>query len=91
VRGGVYPLAFRKDLEDGCLIGLFNLSLDPWPHAEFDLAHVGRVAAIERLTPAGRWVKEPGVRTKRAGGRMVLRYPRPVAFDEPLFLTVRWK
>ena len=32
VRGGVWPLALRKECADHTtLLGLFNLGLDPWP------------------------------------------------------------
>jgi hypothetical protein len=90
VRGGVYPLALRKDIGTRTLLGLFNLSLDPWPFVEFDLADARRARRIERLTPSGRWVRAPAVTVRYAGGRVAVRCADAVAFDAPLFLTVEW-
>jgi hypothetical protein len=98
VRGdGVYPLALRKDLDDGrTLLGLFNLTLDPWTDVEFELASRRQPGAIEVLTPAGAW--EPAraagakrVGARKVGGRVHVTWREPVPFDQPLFLTVGWK
>lgn len=93
VRGeGVYPLALRKDLEDGrALLGLFNLTLDPWPEVEFELAARREPAAIEVLTPEGRWERTRRAVAQKKGRRVLLKYRQAVPFDEPLFLTVSWK
>jgi len=91
VNGGVYPLAFRKDSSDFTLLGLFNLTLDPWPHAEFELADNRSVAKVEALDVGGRWRTEKRVKVVRRGGCLTLRYECPVSFDQPLILSVWWK
>lgn len=93
VRGeGVYPLALRKDLEDDrTLLGLFNLTLDPWPEVEFEMAARRQPATVEVLTPAGKWVATRRVVAEKRGGRVLLRYREAVPHDQPLFLTVNWK
>ena len=89
---GVYPLALRKDLEDGrTLLGLFNLTLDPWPAVELELAAASAPAAIETLTPEGEWVPAPHAEAEKTGGRVLLHHRGDVPFDAPLFLTVTWE
>ncbi len=55
MNGGVYPLAFRKDCDGFCLLGLFNLTLDAWPEVEFELAGVREIEKLELLSENGRW------------------------------------
>jgi len=90
-RGGVYPLAFRKDCEDQTLLGLFNLTLDPWPHVEFELADGRRVDKLELLSPGGRWQQSRHLAASCKGGKITIRCDRPVLCDAPLMVTVRWK
>ena len=91
VRGGVYPLALRKDMEESTLLGLFNLSLDPWPEVEFALADRREVAGLQVLSPKGRWEKSRKVSSDKKGGRVTVRYGGEVPHDEPLFVHVIWK
>jgi len=91
VRGGVYPLALRKDVEGSTLLGLFNLSLDPWPEVEFVLADRREVASLEVLTQKGKWEKSRKVSAEKKGGRVAVRYRGAVSHDEPFFVTVNWK
>jgi len=93
VRGdGVYPLALRKDLDDGrTLLGLFNLTLDPWTEVEFELAERRVPGAIEVLTPNGRGERARKTRVEKKGGRVLVTWNEAVPFDQPLFLTVSWK
>ncbi|MFC1526671.1 hypothetical protein ACFL6X_07675 [Candidatus Latescibacterota bacterium] len=89
---GVYPLALRRDLKDGrCLLGLFNLTLDPWSEVELELEARREPGAIEVLTPGGKWERTKKAAAEKKGGRVLLRYRGAVPFDEPLFLTVSWK
>jgi len=90
VRGGVYPLAFRKDCGAFSVLGLFNLTLDPWEYVEFDLFDKRRPERIEALTPKGQWRKSEAVTVRKQSGRHCIVFGKPVAFDEPLFLTVHW-
>ena len=55
VRGGVYPLGLRKDLGDKTLLGLFNLSLDPWEKVEFKFSDKRTIEKTELLTATGDW------------------------------------
>jgi len=91
VRGGVYPLTFRKDLEGSTLLGLFNLSLDPWPEVEFTLADRREVAGLEVLSPKGRWERSRKVSWEKKAGRIAVRYRGGVPHDEPLFVNVIWQ
>lgn len=91
VNGGVYPLAFRKDTGEETLLGLFNLTLDPWPSVEFRLHDKRRIARLERLTAKGVWRTAPDVVLGRRNGCHVVRQERPVVFDRPLVLAIRWQ
>ena len=91
VRGGVFPLALRKDMEGSTLLGHFNLSLDPWPEVEFVLADRREVAGLEVLTQKGKWEKSRKVSAARKAGRITVRYRGEVPHDEPLFVSVIWR
>ena len=93
VRGdGVYPLVLRKDLYDGrALLGLFNLTLDPWADVEFELVSRRQPGRIEVLTPAGKWETTRRAKAEKRGGRVLVTWRGDVPFDQPLFLTVTWK
>lgn len=87
VRGGVWPLALCRVCDDGTvLLGLFNLSLDPWPYAEFDLSASLALEGLERLRADGRWAADGALAAERRDGRAVVRYNGAVPFDEPLFV-----
>lgn len=88
VRGGVYPLAFRKDCDGHTLLGLINLSLDPWPEVEFEFADRRPVAATRVLSPAGRWNSDRRLRCTQKAGRTTVRFEGEVPFDQPLFVAV---
>ena len=90
-RGGVYPLAFRKDCEDQTLLGLFNLTLDPWPHVEFELADRRKVKKLELLSPGGRWQQSRHLSASSRGGKVTVRYDRSVPCDAPLMVTINWE
>lgn len=90
VRGGVYPLALRKDCRNQTLLGLFNLTLDPWPYAEFALWDKRSVQKVEILTPSGRWLPARDADISRDACGVIVRHGRPVSFDAPLFLTLHW-
>ncbi|MBA3686759.1 MAG: hypothetical protein H0W72_16165 [Planctomycetes bacterium] len=93
VDGGVYPLALRKDRDGATLLGLFNLSLDPWPHAVFTIADARRVAVVRLLDAGGRWRKPARgeVRITRRGAQQVIECRRAVPFDAPLFIDLTWR
>lgn len=87
--GGVYPLAFRKDLASGqTLLGMFNLSLDPWDGVEFELARDAKVKSLKVLDHDGRWVARHGLSSQRRNGTTVVRFFGSVPFDQPLFVLV---
>ena len=95
VKGGVYPLAFRKDCPGRVLLGLFNLSLDPWPGAEFRLADIPdglTLSAVspEVLTSEGVWKTSSRTEISGDGNGLNLVHRGPVAFDEPLFLSLEF-
>jgi len=90
VRGGVWPLALRKECADHTtLLGLFNLGLDPWPQVEFDLPADTAVTSLERLTVDGHWHADAALTCELRHGRRVVCHSRPVPFDEPLFVRLR--
>jgi hypothetical protein len=91
VRGGVYPLAFRKDLPNATLLGLFNLSLDAWENVVFELSDSREIRQIEQLTSAGKWIQAKDVSPERADATHFLKVNRAVPFNQPLFLTIFWK
>ena len=95
VRGGVYPLAFRRDCGNGTLLGLVNLTLDVWPSVEFVVpAQDSRFAdamRIERLTAAGAWEESEMVSVTHEGKSVVIRYREAVPFDQPVYLAVNWR
>jgi len=91
VRGGVYPLAFRKDCADYSVVGAFNLSLDPWPSIEFELADARRIEKLEVLSPSGIWRKSKVVSSRASKGMVTLEYAREVPFDRPVMITIHWK
>ncbi|MCY2926498.1 MAG: hypothetical protein NT031_13860, partial [Planctomycetota bacterium] len=78
VDGGVYPLAFRKDCGDTSLLGLFNLTLDAWPSAEFTLAEKRRVVGMKVLKQDGRWAKSKALSSRKRAGSLVVSYDAPV-------------
>ncbi len=94
VRGGAYPLAFRKDTGNQSLLGLFNLTLDAWPCAELLLsaseAPARDIVRVEILTPAGQWTASKAVAIESQNDKTLIRYQEPLRFDQPLFLTVYW-
>ncbi len=92
VQGGVFPLGFRKDTESFTLLGLFNLSLDPWPEVEWILGDFSRKpVGIEWLTPEGRWQKDGASALGKKGRSVTIHWGEAVPFDRPLFLTLRWE
>lgn len=88
---GAWPMVFRKDCDGQIILGLFNLSLDPWTTMAFDLdAAAGRgVKDVQVLGRSGRWRSSPTVTTRRAAGRWQVRCRRTVSHAEPLVLRVR--
>jgi hypothetical protein len=90
VNGGVFPLGVRKDTEEGTLLGLFNLSLDPWPEVVWTLGDIARrPAGVERLERNGRWRKTTSVLVTRKGPFLTICLPGPVTYDEPAFVMLR--
>lgn len=91
VKGGVYPLAFRKDCGKRTYIGFFNLTLDEWPFAEFRLADERTVDRLEKLSSSGRWTKCSDLSVNKKDGCVIIRYEKPVTHDMPVFITVKWQ
>ena len=69
---------------------MFNLSLDPWPFVEFDLADDRAIDRLERLSVAGTWEPDRRLAAARSGDRVVVRFNGAVGYDTPLFVTVHW-
>ena len=92
VEGGVYPLAFRYDCDTHITVGLFNLSLDDWPHAEIHL-NVGdrQLTAVERLNKSGEWQQTEKIEFEQHAGKVTIRLNAPVSFSLPLLISLKWK
>jgi hypothetical protein len=92
IRGnGVYPLGLRKDSADETLLGLFNLSLDPWSKIEFVLAEHREHDEILGLDIEGNWRANAAINVTSEPGKIRLQYDASVPFDQPLFLKISWK
>jgi len=91
--GGEYPLAFRSDFPDRCVVGTFNLTLDTWPHVELVLDSGGRtVKRIERLDESeAAWVDETAAKISKDGDRLTIRLPRTLAPLALAALTIWWE
>ncbi len=87
---GVYPLAFRKNCADGTLLGLFNLSLDPWPGAEFEFSATASIAGIDMLYPDGSWKSLAPARWKIIDSNARLSVQDTIPFDQPQFFWIQW-
>jgi len=86
---GAYPLAFRKDCDDFTLLGMFNLSLDPWPSVRFILADVKDFTTVMILDRSGQWLAAgKDVEITRSNGRAIIEVFREISFDKPLFLSL---
>jgi hypothetical protein len=88
---GVYPWVLRKDFDSETLLGLFNLTLDPWRFVELELSDKRHVDRLQLLSQAGRWKSDNALSAKKTAGRYTVRYDKPVPYDAPLFIRVRWK
>lgn len=88
ISGGVYPLAYRMDLSDHIMLGLFNLSHDDWPSATWDL-HLGhrRVSSVKVLESTGRW-RDLKMSPRARAGRVTIQLDRPVSFRLPAVLKL---
>ena len=79
---GVWPLVLRKDCQDGSLLACFNLSLDPWPGAQFEL-HLPRPPAdIWILDPSGSW--QPAAADAWQAGKFTAHCP--ITLEQPLVI-----
>ena len=85
---GVYPLAFRKDCGDTVLLGLFNLSLDPWTFVQFELDTPRTPQRCDRLLPSGRWRRDEQTEIRRDGDVLKVQRRGPVPYDQPLMLSL---
>ncbi len=92
VEGGVYPLAFRSNYEERTIIGVFNLSLDKWPHVKVRL-HAGNkeVASIDILSSAGKWGTGNDIEIRRDKESIELKINEPLSFELPMIISVEWK
>ncbi len=91
VAGGT-PLPICREVGSRTILGLFNLSHDPYDGAVFDLAPEGRqVKKIAALSPRGRWTSSKTITQRVRAGRLRISVPRAVRWDRPLFLCVTWR
>jgi hypothetical protein len=89
---GVYPLAFRKDCRDFILLGMFNLSLDPWSRAKFILDTEDDFTSVLILNQAGEWCAAEGsVVSTRKNKTMTVEVFRKISFDTPMFILLKKK
>ncbi len=80
---GAYPLPILRHFADYTVVGVFNLTLDPWLQITLNLA--GPLPArIDRLTPTGAW--EPITDVTISDHRLTL--PGSISTTTPLFLTL---
>ncbi|MBI5381935.1 MAG: hypothetical protein HZA31_08550 [Opitutae bacterium] len=88
---GVYPLAFRKDLPSETLLGLFNLSLDPWQDTQFTLADTRQPLTPLLLSADGHWQESPLLSlAPGTSGHWRLSHGGRIPFDAPLFVRIPW-
>jgi len=90
VGGGVHPLAYRMDLPDRVMLGVFNLSHDDWAEMVWDV-HVpmGVPSAIEALDAAGTW-RDAHAQCEPISADVVrLTVPGPLSFRRPMILALR--
>ena len=88
---GVYPWVLRKDFGEETLLGFFNLTLDAWRFVELELSEKRSVDRLQVLSQAGRWKTDSALAAGKSAGRYTVRYDKPVPYDAPLFVRVRWK
>lgn len=93
VRGGAWALPIRQDSDYFSVVGTFNLTLDEWAAAEFDLFVGSRaVEKVEILREDGRWIKTDDIELlSERDGRMTIKLNQslpPVSFTA---ITVWWK
>ena len=89
---GVYPLAFRKDYQNGdTLLGLFNLSLDPWTKVRFTVAMRRRPIRILQLAPNGRWLPSDAVCEDERANMIAVTSRGSYPIDAPLFLRLTFE
>ncbi|MBN1553933.1 MAG: hypothetical protein JXA11_04255 [Phycisphaerae bacterium] len=87
---GVYPLALRKDSGPETLLGLFNLSLDPWEFVEFELADPRRPARLQQLTQTGKWTTPKTLHAAKKGKTIKVKSETKTPYNQPLFIRVTW-
>jgi hypothetical protein len=89
---GANPLPICRDVGPRTVLGLVNLSHDPYDGAVFDLAgEERRVKKIAALSPRGRWTSSKTITHSVRAGRLRITVPRAVTWDRPLFLCVTWR
>ena len=88
---GAYPLGLCRDTGDTTLLGFFNLTLDPWPQVIFEFSDRRRPAGLALLESSGEWHDEPLLTAETTGDMVTVTCTRPVRFDSPLFISVRWE
>jgi hypothetical protein len=76
------------------ILGLFNLTLDPWNGAAFELGlppGQGAPTRVRRLTPSGRLAPDRTVEFSiLPTGSLQVRTNRQIPFSEPLLLELEW-
>lgn len=91
VTGGAFPLAFRKDNESTTILGVFNLTLDPWDKAVFEIGDSRKPARIEMLTSKGHWTASKGLTVKRVSKSLLkVECAQAFTYAEPLFIRLQW-
>ncbi|MCD4824824.1 MAG: hypothetical protein K8S55_09455 [Phycisphaerae bacterium] len=91
VEGGAYPLAFRSDYDGYSILGIFNLSLDNWPHAKIHL-HAGdrKVSVIRILDETSKWSIRKSIDIHYENGNIDFTIDEPIAFAQPMLISIDW-
>ena len=87
---GAWPLALRKDCSEYSLLGIFNLSLDPFSQVEFELFSKSKINSVSILTASGEWKSAiEDVKISETGkGLYKIKINQSITRDTPLFCCV---
>ena len=82
----------RRDLSDErtTLLGLFNLSLDPWPSVTWQLNDRRNIRSLQLLTREGLWSPDDRLLSRRSASSIDVCALMAVPYDNPLFVQVQW-
>jgi len=89
VEGGAYMIPYRMDYPDYVVIGVMNLSSDPWPYVKATLDAGDRdIQNVEYLKADGTWMELDGATVRRTGRRVKVFLPIELGYLELAAFTV---